>query len=258
MSDLAVPGCIVPWPTGGTENDRLLTLLGRGDLTLSGLIPWSSNYTFLGEVSDGDRTVAVVYKPIRGERPLWDFPCGSLAKREVAAYIVCRCLGWDLVPPTVLRPGPHGWGSVQLYIEVDQNAHFFTFREDPAARHALEALAVFDIITNNADRKGGHCLRAGNGCIIAIDQGLCFHVEDKLRTVIWDFAGERIPNDLAADLKRLEADLENRRGDTVRALATLLDADEIAFLRRRVRKALDAGCYPNPPEDRRPYPWPLV
>jgi uncharacterized repeat protein (TIGR03843 family) len=250
--------CVVPWPTGGTENDHLLSLLGEGQLVLTGLIPWSSNYTFLGQVSEGQNSAPIVYKPTRGERPLWDFPRGSLAKREVAAYVVCRALDWDLVPPTVLRGGPHGRGSVQLFVEVDQDAHFFTFREDPTFRHALQALALFDIIANNADRKGGHCLRAGDGCIIAIDQGLCFHVEDKLRTVIWDFAGEPIPDDLAADLRRLEADLGNAGGDTARALSSLLDAGELTLLRRRVAATLAAGRFPDPPEDRRPYPWPLV
>ncbi len=250
--------CAVPWPVSGSESDRLLDLLGSGELTLAGLIPWSSNYTFLGEVSLGDESAPVVYKPIRGEQPLFDFPRNTLAKRETAAFVVCRMLGWNLVPPTVLRAGPHGRGSVQLFVNVDQDAHFFTFRDDPIFFHVLRALALFDLIANNADRKGGHCLRAGDGCIIAIDQGLCFHTHDKLRTVIWDFAGEPIPEDLAADLKRLADDLADTEGETCRALAGLLDAGEIAAVRRRVAAALAAGTFPTPPEDRRPYPWPLV
>ena len=254
-SDQRFP-CAIPWPT--VDNDRLLSLLGTGDLTLTGLIPWSSNYTFLGEVSLGDESAPVVYKPIRGERPLADFTRNTLAKREAASYVVSRALGWNLVPPTVLRTGPHGRGSVQLFVNVDQDAHFFTFRDDPTFHHALRALVIFDLITNNADRKGGHCLRAGDGCIIAIDQGLCFHAHDKLRTVIWDFAGEPIPTDLAADLARLEIDLADAERDTRRALATLLDASEIAALRHRVTAALASGKLPLPPEDRRPYPWPLV
>lgn len=246
------------WPMDGSESDHLLRLLSDGELTLAGLIPWSSNYTFLGEVSLGEVSAPVVYKPIRGERPLVDFPRNTLAKREVAAYTVCRALGWRLIPPTVLRAGPHGRGSVQLFVNVDQDAHFFTFRDDPAFRHALEALVIFDLVANNADRKGGHCLRAGDGCIIAIDQGLCFHVHDKLRTVIWDFAGEPIPAGLATGIKRLGDDLADAEGATRRALAALLDAGEIAALRRRVAAALAAGVFPAPPEDRRPYPWPLV
>ena len=126
------PPCAAPWPASGSDTERLLGLLGGGELTLAGLIPWSSNYTFLGEVSRGDESAPVVYKPIRGEQPLFDFPRNTLAKREVAAYVVCRALGWDLVPPTVLRAGPHGRGSVQIFVNVDQDAHFFTFRDDPA------------------------------------------------------------------------------------------------------------------------------
>ncbi len=258
MSSLDLPACTAPWPTDERERDRLLALLSTGELTLAGLIPWSSNYTFLGEVSFEDESAAVVYKPIRGERPLFDFPRNTLAKREVAAYVVCHALGWDLVPPTVLRTGPHGRGSVQLFVNVDQDAHYFTFRDDPAFRHTLQALAIFDLIANNADRKGGHCLRVGDGCIIAIDQGLCFHVHEKLRTVIWEFAGEPLPADLTSDLKRLEEDLANADGSTRRALAALLDAGETTALRRRVTAALATGRFPDPPEDRRPYPWPLV
>ncbi len=251
--------CIVPWATGGTENDRLLTLLGKGELELAGLMPWSSNYTFLGAVSDASGASAqVVYKPIRGERPLWDFPRGTLAKREVAAYVVCRALSWDLVPPTVLRGGPHGRGSVQLYVECDQDDHFFTFRDDPAFKHSLQALALFDIITNNADRKGGHCLRAGSSCIVAIDQGLCFHVEPKLRTVIWDFASEPIPPDLLADLRRLEGELAQGDSATISQLGELLFEGEIGAVRQRVSTLIEVGCFPDPPEDRRPYPWPLI
>jgi uncharacterized repeat protein (TIGR03843 family) len=250
--------CATPWPVSGSESDRLLDLLVSGELTLTGLIPWSSNYTFLGEISLGDASAPVVYKPIRGERPLFDFPRNTLAKREVAAYVVCRALGWDFVPPSVLRSGPHGRGSVQLFVNVDQDAHFFTFRDDPAFSHVLRALALFDLIANNADRKGGHCLRAGDGCIIAIDQGLCFHTHDKLRTVIWDFAGEPVPEDLTTDLARLELDLADAEGETRRALAGLLGVDEITALRSRVAAARTAGIFPAPPEDRRPYPWPLV
>lgn len=222
-------------------------------------MPWSSNYTFLGTVSNASgNSLRIIYKPIRGERPLWDFPRGSLAKREVAAYVVCRCLGWNFVPPTVLRGGPHGRGSVQLFVECDQDAHFFTFREDPAFRQSLQALALFDIITNNADRKGGHCLRAGDSCVVAIDQGLCFHVEPKLRTVLWDYAGEPIPLDLSGDLHRLKAALQPPKTETLAQLRELLYDGEINAIERRLDALLDVGCFPFPPEDRRPYPWPLV
>lgn len=236
----------------------MLVLLSHGALTLSGLMPWSSNYTFLGEVRAGEQTEQVIYKPGRGERPLWDFPRGTLSKREVAAYAVSRTLGWNLVPPTVLRNGPHGRGSVQLFVDVDQDAHFFVLRGDPAFRNALQKLALFDIITNNADRKGGHCLRSGASGIVAIDQGLCFHVEPKLRTVIWDYAGEAIPGDLIADLRRLETKLADPSSNTGRMLRELLSHGEVAALAGRIGEMLSSGTYPTPPDDRRSYPWPLV
>ena len=250
--------CATLWPRSGPEHDRLVAALTTGELSLVGLIPWSSNYTFLGNIAAGDQTLRAIYKPIRGERPLWDFPRGALAKREAAAYIVCRALGWDFVPPTVLRRGPHGLGSVQLFLDIDQDAHFFTFHTDPAYRHSLQALCLFDIISNNADRKAGHCLAAGDGCIIAIDHGLCFHEDDKLRTVIWDFAGEAIPQALAADLRGLIEALAEPGGATPLALGKLLDRGEITRLRQRGEELLAAGVYPHPPTDRRPYPWPLV
>jgi uncharacterized repeat protein (TIGR03843 family) len=272
----------------------MVALLREGELTLRGLLPWSSNYAFLGQVSEGDQRAVVVYKPIRGERPLWDFPRGTLAKREVAAFEVSQALGWEFVPPTILRDGPHGIGSVQLFVNADQEAHFFTLHQDPAFQHALQSLALFDIVVNNADRKGGHCLKAGHGRIIAIDHGICFHAEPKLRTVIWDFAGQPIPADLLADLRRLRADFGQpspsartawppapatsaarlgpagraatsaaRLGPGVtspisRALRPLLAPAEIAALLARLDALLTAGIFPNPPEDRRPYPWPLV
>ena len=249
----------MPWASEGSPNEDLINLLGKGALDLQGLMPWSSNYTFLGTVSDPSGASApIVYKPIRGERPLWDFPRGTLAKRETAAYVLCRALGWDFVPPTVLRGGPHGRGSVQLFVECDQDDHFFTFREDPAFRHSLQALAVFDIIANNADRKGGHCLKVGDSCIVAIDQGLCFHVEPKLRTVIWDFGSEPIPMDLLTDLRRLQSEGPRSGSETVAQLKELLYDGEIAAIWRRIDNTLESGCFPDPPEDRRPYPWPLI
>ncbi len=252
------PTDCVPWPVDGAETERLAALLDHGELTLSGLIPWSSNYTFLGQVSQGEQSARVIYKPARGERPLWDFPRGTLAKREAAAYVVCRGLGWDFVPPTVLRSGPHGRGSVQLFVEVDQNAHYFTFREQPAFRRSLQALCLFDVIANNADRKSGHCLAASDGCIVAIDQGLCFHVEPKLRTVIWDFVGDPLPADLVDDLSRLLDELSRPESETAQVLTTLLIKGEVAALRQRTVALLAEGRFPAPPEDHRAYPWPLV
>lgn len=240
------------------REEDLLKLLQDGTLTLEGLLPWSSNYTFLGQVAQNGEQMRVVYKPIRGERPLWDFPRGTLAKREVAAYVVSRALRWDLVPPTVLRDGPHGRGSVQLFVEAEQDAHFFTFHEEPPFRGLLQELALFDIAVNNADRKGGHCLRLGTDRIVAIDHGICFNLEPKLRTVVWDFAGEPIPEELETDLRRFQAELADPDCDTVRQLRTLLTAPEVVALQARLAELLATGRFPDPPEDRRPYPWPLV
>jgi uncharacterized repeat protein (TIGR03843 family) len=246
----------LPWR--GPSAERVVQLLTEGSLTLHGLLPWSSNYTFLGEISGDDGMALVVYKPSRGERPLWDFPRGTLAKREAAAYVLSRALTWDLVPPTVVRRGPHGPGSVQLFVNADQDAHFFTFRDDPAYRPALQALALFDVIANNADRKGGHCLSMGSGSIVAIDQGLCFGAEPKLRTVIWDFVGESIPVHLDSDLRRVHAELGSSDDSLVSQLAGLLSGPELGALRKRLAGLLATGCFPKPSEDQRPYPWPLV
>jgi uncharacterized repeat protein (TIGR03843 family) len=246
----------LPWR--GPPAERVVRLLREGSLTLHGLLPWSSNYTFLGEVSSNDGGVLVVYKPSRGERPLWDFPSGTLAKREAAAYALSRALTWDFVPPTVVRRGPHGPGSVQLFVDADQDAHFFTFRDDPAYRPALQALALFDVIANNADRKGGHCLRLDSGGILAIDQALCFGTEPKLRTVIWDFVSEPIPVHLESDLRRVQAELDSADSPVVSQLVGLLSGPELRALRQRVSGLLASGCFPEPPTDRRPFPWPLV
>ncbi len=257
MSTLTLPHSSIRWPSPAGD-EPAARLLREGVLTLAGLLSWSSNYTFLGQVTGGEDVAPVVYKPIRGERPLWDFPRGTLAKREVAAYVVSAALGWNLAPPSVLRDGPHGRGSVQLFVDVDQDAHFFTFHENPTYRRALQALALFDVVANNADRKGGHCLAAGTGRVVAIDHGLCFSAEPKLRTVIWDFAGDPIPPDLAADLRRLEAGLADFAGLIVTQLRSLLAPAEIAAAQARLADLLIAGRFPAPPEDRRPYPWPLV
>jgi uncharacterized repeat protein (TIGR03843 family) len=244
--------------SNGRDDNCIVELLEDGVLALDGLLPWGSNYTFLGHVTHGTGEAPVVYKPVRGERPLWDFPHGTLAQREVAAFVVSDLTGWGFVPATVLRDGPHGLGAVQLFVEVDQDAHFFTFRDDPEYRHTLQAVAAFDIVVNNADRKGGHCLAAGNGRVWAIDHGVCFNAQPKLRTVIWDFAGQPLPHDLAADLCRLHDELANNGSATVHSLQALLTREELNALRARTRVLVDGGRFPTPPENRRPFPWPLV
>jgi uncharacterized repeat protein (TIGR03843 family) len=232
------------------------SLLAQGEISLTGQFVWGSNYTFLVRVSGEDGEIEAVYKPARGERPLWDFPSGTLAQREVAAYQTSRALGWDLVPPTVLRPdGPAGPGSLQLFVDADPERHYFTFNDEEKQR--LRPAAAFDVLINNADRKGGHVLLGPNGHLWLIDHGVCFHEEEKLRTVIWDFAGEKIPAEILADIGRMHSALE-AGGELRQSLDRLLAPKETRALKRRARALLTSGRFPLPSDDRRPYPWPLV
>lgn len=247
-----------PPQTGGKVQaislERALKLLSEGDIELHGLLPWSSNYTFLVTVSEGELKATAVYKPCQGERPLWDFPEGTLAMREVAAYIVSEALGWGLVPPTVLRDGPHGLGMVQLYMDVDHEQHYFTFGD----KHVQEAqrVVVFDAIINNADRKAGHLLEDARGHIWAIDHGVCFSPEPKLRSVIWEFAGQPIPSDILHDVRELREQMDNRT-EYYRALLELLAPEEIDAMRRRVNRLIGKGKFPLPGSERH-YPWPPI
>jgi uncharacterized repeat protein (TIGR03843 family) len=237
-------------------HDQALHLLSEGEIEVEGLIPWSSNATLLVTVREGERTTLAIYKPQGGERPLWDFPYGSLGMREVASYLVCESLGWDLVPPTVLREGPHGLGSVQFFVHAQEEAHFFTIQDDPAYTQDLKRLAAFDVIANNADRKSGHCLVDEQGHLWAIDNALTFHEEPKLRTVIWDFAGEPLPADVLADLETLET-LLSRSSQLREALTQLLSEKEVSALRRRTGDLITRGSFPEPGAGR-VVPWPLV
>lgn len=235
---------------------EVLALLAKGEMNVQGMMPWSSNYTLLVTVRDGDLEGLAVYKPRRGERPLWDFPRGTLCQREFAAFLLSEALGWSLVPPTVLRDGPYGYGSVQLYIDCDQDAHLFTMQKEGGYDDQLARLAVFDILSNNADRKSGHCLKGADGRLWAIDHGICFHAEPKLRTVLWDFAGEPICAEIMADLRSLRDDVRNG-GRFIRALEGLLAAEEVRAFRRRLDRLIDTGCYPDPGAARN-IPWPPV
>ncbi len=234
----------------------MLALLREGELSVEGLLPYGSNYTFLAQIRRHDQVVLCVYKPIRGERPLWDFPENTLAFREVAAFAVSEALGWNFVPPTVYREkGPHGPGSAQYFIQqADPEFHYFNIPDDD--KPELRRVALFDILINNADRKGGHLLKDEAGKLWLIDHGIGFHAQNKLRTVIWDFASEPIPDDLLKDTadfrQRLECD-----EDLKTALNGLLDPLEIAALRRRVDKVLAARRFPAS-NSGRAYPWPPV
>lgn len=234
----------------------VLALLAKGTMEVQGMMPWSSNYTLLVTVRDGDLQGLAVYKPRRGERPLWDFPRGTLCQREFAAFLLSEALGWSLVPPTVLRDGPYGYGSVQLYIDCDQDAHLFTMQKEGGYEDQLARLAAFDILSNNADRKSGHCLKGTDGRLWAIDHGICFHAEPKLRTVLWDFAGEPICEEIMADLRALREDVRNG-GRFIRALEGLLAPEEVRAFRRRLDRLIETGCYPDPSAARH-IPWPPV
>jgi uncharacterized repeat protein (TIGR03843 family) len=228
-----------------------LELLTQGAISIKGRMPWSSNVTLLAELALADATGLAVYKPERGERPLWDFPPG-LYKREVAAYRLSEALGWGLVPLTVLRDdGPLGEGSLQLFIEADFEQHYLTLLERPEHREQLQRICLFDLVANNADRKSGHCLLGPDDRIYAIDNGLTFHIEPKLRTVIWDFAGESIPRPMLVAIERL---LD--RGLPA-PLVELLEADEQRALLARGKGLLRRGRFPKDASGER-YPWPLV
>jgi hypothetical protein len=239
---------------GGTamSDDELVELLAAGELTLAGRMRWSSNATFLGELEGGG---LVVYKPRKGERPLWDFATGTLCQREVAAFELSRLLGWGVVPPTVLRDGPHGEGSVQLFIDHDPEQHFLTLRD--VHEDAFRLFAAFDVVANNADRKSGHCLLATTTHEVwGIDHGLTFHEEPKLRTVIWDYAGDPLTDEALDDLCRAAAQLIGRE-PAARALHDLLHPDELDALVDRIEELIDAARYPEP-GGHHPYPWPIV
>jgi uncharacterized repeat protein (TIGR03843 family) len=214
-------------------------------------MPWSSNGTYLVNVAHDNESTVAVYKPSRAERPLWDFPPG-LYHREVAAYELAEALGWHFVPETVSRPdGPLGAGSLQRFVDADFEQHYFTLLEDGDHHAALKQMATFDVIANNADRKGGHCLLDADRHLWGIDHGLCFHPEPKLRTVIWDFAGEALSAPDRRDLQRLAG-----RG-LPPALTSLLHSDERRALVARIERMLRTGHLPEPRRGH-PYPWPLV
>jgi uncharacterized repeat protein (TIGR03843 family) len=225
-------------------------ILHDGALEVLGRMPWSSNATYLCEVRCGEEAVRAIYKPRRGERPLWDFPSG-LDHREVAAYELSEALGWGLVPLTILREGPLGVGSVQLFVDADFEQHYFTLYEDEAYHDQLRTICAFDLVGNNTDRKSGHCLLGLDGRIYGIDHGLMFHHEFKLRTVIWEFGGEPVPERI------LEVVEELASAELPDPLAALLDPFERDAVRARAHALVRAGCFPIDETGRR-YPWPLV
>ncbi|MGW9439360.1 SCO1664 family protein [Streptomyces sp. NPDC055607] len=256
-------------------------LLARGELTVRGRIREASNAVLYCSVAYEGREAACVYKPVAGERPLWDFPDGNLARREVAAYEVSEATGWGLVPPTVLRDGPYGEGMVQLWIEADPGARLLALTEDEepgegwkavgeaevgegrtallvhADTPGLRRLAVLDAVINNGDRKGGHLLPAPGGHLYGIDHGVTFHVEDKLRTLLWGWAGEELPAEAVEVLDRLGPALAPGAPLATR-LAELLTGAEVAAVRARVAALRAGGRHPEPSGQWPAIPWPPV
>lgn len=236
------------------EISTVLNVLQYGEITIKGEFVWGSNYTFLTEVCQNADVIRSVYKPSRGEQPLWDFPPASLARREAAAYLVSEALGWELVPPTVYRKkAPIGPGSLQLFIEHDPELHYFNLNESD--RQRLRPVVLFDLLINNADRKGSHLLFDNHHHLWLIDHGICFHAEDKLRTVIWDFAGEPIPEKLLDDLRMFCQALAPNTG-LYKDLQELLSQKEIKALTRRAEHQISLRQFPQPNPDERPFPWP--
>jgi uncharacterized repeat protein (TIGR03843 family) len=228
-------------------------ILTEGAMEVHGRIAGSSNATLLVTCRLGSDELMAVYKPLKGERPLWDFP-GGLFRREVAAYLLSEALGWGLVPETVQRDeGPYGPGSVQRFVNEDGTSHYFTLRDDPQWHPTLKRMCAFDVVANNADRKSGHVLLAEER-LWAIDNGLCFNEEDKLRTVIWDFGGEALAAEDLAALERL------RHDGPPAQLCALLAPSEVAALHERAAWLLHLGALPELVDDGNwpPYPWPLV
>jgi len=224
------------------------TALTHGEYELKGQFMLGSNYTFLVDVQHEGETYQAVYKPCKGEQPLWDFPDNTLAQREVAAYLLSEQLGLHIVPVTILREdGPHGRGSLQQYISYDVEYHYFNFTDED--KELLRPVMLFDMLINNADRKGSHIFFENDTHkLYAIDHGVCFHEENKLRTVIWDFAGQEIPGELLASLSLAD----NWSG----LLEAYLTPNEIAALQRRAKKILTTKVFPQAPRDRRAFPYP--
>lgn len=234
----------------------VLRLLATAPITGFGLHPLGTNHVFVVklEAAAGGEPAYGIYKPRAGERPLRDFPRGTLYRRECAAYELSVALGWPAIPPTVVREGPHGIGSVQLFIDADPTANFFTMRESALA--TFEPVAAFDLLANNADRKGGACLKDEQGKVWAIDQGLTFNPYALQRTVMWEFCGERIREPLVDDMRRIRTELSPLASLGCR-LNELLVEGELAALQERLDRILSDPVFPilDPNYN---VPWPLV
>lgn len=238
------------------SSEHVLEVLQNGEIdTEHGMLRWSSNYAFLVDLVLDDVRLTAVYKPQRGERPLWDFPDGTLCYRETAAFLTSRQLGWEIVPPTVLREGPRGLGTVQFYVDHNPEVNYFSFGTEFAPQ--LMRISAFDHLINNADRKGGHCLLDGEGHIWGIDHGISFNAVHKFRSVIWDFAGQPISEDLLVSMGCLAEALDDPENEYTKAMRKLLAAQEMKAFQARLRHMLKQKRYPTPGPGPN-YPWPPV
>ena len=219
-------------------------LIRSGEIVSCHLSPAGSNYTFLVQIQLGDATSLAIYKPRDGESPLWDFPSGTLYKREYAAYLLSQILEWDFIPFTIIREGPYGIGTVQEFVEHDPRQNYYTLDDGKADQ--LKVIACFDLVANSTDRKPNHLILDSVGKLWSIDHGLTFHADTKIRTVIWDFPGERIPKHLLEGLRKLSMQLDNPQG-RLKELLEFLHPEEAEALGRRVQWVLTEGVYPGTP-----------
>jgi uncharacterized repeat protein (TIGR03843 family) len=226
-------------------------LLRDGEIDLEGRMLDASNVTLVGYIRTGELEAECVYKPVAGERPLWDFPDGTLAGREVSAALISEATGWRVVPPTVLRDGPFGPGMVQLWVDGDPDVDLAAFvrSDDPGLRR----MAIFDAVVNNADRKGGHIIPTSDGHVYGVDHGICFSVDPKLRTLLWRWAGQPLPAEALEVLEKLTGDLMGDLGDQ---LHEHLTRREVRRTQQRVAELLRSGRYPQPSGDWPALPWP--
>jgi hypothetical protein len=240
--------------TSGLDDVTALRLLREGTIEVAGRLVEATNMTLYCSIRLDGLVAECVYKPVRGERPLWDFPDGTLAAREVAAFEVSAATGWRIVPPSVYREGPFGPGMCQLWIDTDPEADLMALirSRDPVLRR----MAIFDAVVNNADRKGGHLLPLPDGHIYGVDHGVCFSAEDKLRTVLWQWRGKPLPREAVNVLARLEREIE--RGRLGRRLRELLTLGEVEATWERVRRLLSTGIHPFPSDDWPAIPWPPI
>lgn len=241
-----------PTRANAAEIVRISNFLEHGELTSCNALYRGTNHVFLISLVKERETIKAIYKPRQGERPLWDFPDGTLYTREYAAFLVSQALGWELVPPTVIRSGPYGIGSMQWFVEAKPGADYHSLREKCLS--VLKRVAVFDYLSNNADRKAGHFLEGQDGRLWLIDHGLTFNAEPKLRTVIWDFAGEPVPQELITDVIALQEELVQTKPLRKR-LSRLLATEEIEALEHRISRLIDNPVFPQP-ESYRSVPWP--